>query len=416
MDLSLICIGDELLKGATVNTNAAYIGERLLGIGVIPKFILTVPDAREPLLAALDYALSKTDFVISTGGLGPTADDITKEVVAEKFGRPLHEDGETAVSLRRYWESLKRGAMPSRILNQALVPKDAEVIKNRNGTAPGLHLSGDPLKDGSTKHIILLPGPPAELRPMFKDQVLPIIQSQSKTPLHAELLHVVGLGESTVEDRMTPVIEGVSKLSVAYCASPELVRVFLTSPDRELLHRKTREVMALFEGELLSEGVSSLPQELFVQLKRRNLSFASAESCTGGIIGQSITELPGSSAVYKGGVVAYSNEVKKAALGVDPALFEPGGPGAVSADCAAAMVEGVCAKLGADAGVATTGIAGPDGGTPAKPVGLVFIASRFDGATIVRERHFRGGREQIRHRAAAAAFNLLRRQMLGLEK
>ena len=415
MELCLICIGDELLKGATVNTNMAFIGESLLEIGIIPKYSLVVPDSRQPILDALDDALSKSDFIITTGGLGPTADDITKEVVAEKFGLRLHEDGEIAAGLVHYWDSLKRGIMPSRILNQALVPEGAEVIKNHYGTAPGLHLSGDPLKNGSVKHIILLPGPPAEMRPMFKDQALDIVKEQLKTHLFAELLHVVGLGESTVEDRMIPVIEGHKNLSVAYCASPEYVRVFLTSPDKDFLHKKTREVMALFKGELLSEGVKSLSEDVLFMLKRKMMKLAVAESCTGGIIAQRITDLPGSSAVFKGGVISYSNEVKSGILGVDPSLFELGGPGAVSQECAAAMVEGVCAKLNAEAGMATTGIAGPDGGTATKPVGLVYVASRFGGKTLVRECHFRGGREQIRHRAASAALNLLRRQILGLE-
>lgn len=415
MDICLICIGDELLKGATVNTNMAFIGECLLEIGVIPKYSLVVPDTRQPILDALDDALSKSDFIITTGGLGPTADDITKEVVAEKFGRKLYENGEIAIALVRYWDSLKRGQMPSRILNQALVPDGAEVLKNDFGTAPGLHLCGDPLKNGTAKHIILLPGPPSEMRPMFKNQALPIIKAQLKTPLHAELLHVVGLGESTIEDRMTPVIEGHKNLSVAYCASPEYVRVFLTSPDKEFLHRKTREVMELFKGELLSEGVNSLAGELLLLLKRSDAKLAVAESCTGGIIAQRMTDVPGASAVFKGGVVSYSNEVKSGVLGVDPKIFEFGGPGAVSAECAKEMVEGVCMKLGAGAGMATTGIAGPDGGTAQKPVGLVHIASRFDGRTIVRECHFRGGREQIRQRAASAAMNLLRRQILNLE-
>ncbi len=415
MELSLICIGDELLKGATVNTNMAFIGECLLEIGVIPKYSLVVPDTRQPILDALDDALAKSDFVLTTGGLGPTADDITKEVVAEKFGRKLYENGEIAAGLVRFWNSLKRGQMPSRILNQALVPEGADVIKNNYGTAPGLHLSGDPLGNGSTKHIILLPGPPAEMRPMFKEQAIPLIKAQLDKALHAELLHVVGLGESTIEDRMIPVIEGHKNLSVAYCASPEYVRVFLTSPDKDFLHQKTREVMDLFQGELLSEGVKSLSEEVLLQLKRRKAKLAVAESCTGGIIAQRITDLPGSSAVFVGGVVSYSNEVKSGILGVDQILFELGGPGAVSPECAAAMVEGVCAKLNADAGMAVTGIAGPDGGSAQKPVGLVYIASRFEGKTLVRDGHFRGGREQIRHRAASAALNLLRRQILGLE-
>jgi len=413
MELCLICIGDELLKGATVNTNMAFIGECLLGIGVIPKYSLVVPDTRQPILAALDHAFANADVVITTGGLGPTADDITKEVVAEKFGRRLNENGEIAVSLQHYWNSLKRGPMPSRLLNQSLVPDGADVMKNSCGTAPGLHLSGDPLKNGSVKHIILLPGPPAEMRPMFKEQGIPLIQSLVKKPLHAELLHVVGLGESVIEDRMIPVIAGHPNLSVAYCASPEYVRVFLTSPDQEFLHHKTREVMDLFKGELFLPGCKSFAEELLTLLKRKKSKLAVAESCTGGIIAQRMTDIPGSSSVFNGGVVAYANEVKTAVLGVSGELLEE--YGAVSAECAAAMVEGVCAKLNADAGIAVTGIAGPDGGSVHKPVGLVYAAVRFNGQTIVRDFHHRGGREQIRHRAASSAMNLLRRLMLGLE-
>jgi nicotinamide-nucleotide amidase len=251
------------------------------------------------------------------------------------------------------------------------------------------------------------------MRPMFKDQVLPLLKEQLRTPLYAELLHVVGLGESTVEDRMIPVIEGFKSLSVAYCASPEYVRVFLTSPDKELLHQKTREVMALFKGELLSRDAKTLSEDVLFLLKRKRCKLAVAESCTGGIIAQRVTDIPGCSEVFNGGVVSYANAVKESVLGVGAELLEE--HGAVSPECAAAMVEGVCAKLNAEAGIAVTGIAGPDGGSVEKPVGLVYAAARFEGRTVVRDFHLRGGREQIRHRAASNALNLLRRLILGLE-
>ncbi len=413
MELALICIGDELLKGATVNTNMSFIGECLLEIGVIPKFAIVVPDTKKPLLDALDEAFSKADFVITTGGLGPTADDITKEVVAEKLGRRLYEDGEVVAFIARHWATLKRGPMPSRLLNQALVPNGAEVIKNYFGTAPGLLLKSAPDAGGSSKEVVLLPGPPAELRPMFRDQVIPKIKERLKAPLHSSLLYVSGVPESTVEDRMIPVISGFPKLSVAYCASPEYVKVFLTSPDMELLHLKTEEVMKLFPGELLSQGSKTLSEDILKLLRKRGSKLAVAESCTGGIIAERVTDVPGASDTFVGGVVAYSNDVKISLLGVSPELLQE--HGAVSAECAAAMAEGVCAKLGADAGVAVTGIAGPDGGTVHKPVGLVYVAAKLGDKLAVKELSLRGGREQIRHRAASNALNLLRKLIIGVE-
>lgn len=408
MELSVICIGDELLKGATVNTNMASIGEALLGIGVIPKLEVCVPDAREPLLEALDFALLKSDFVITSGGLGPTADDITKNVVAGRFGMPLVESKEVVEDISSHWKKLKRGPMPPRLLSQALVPEGAQILPNRCGTAPGLLI---PAPGG--KAVLMLPGPPAELVPMFREQGIPVIRARLESPLHAKLLHVVGVPESTVEDRMLPLITGFPALSVAYCASPEHVRVFLTSRDPELVNSKAHEVAALFQGELLSPGFNSLPEELLALMRESGLKLAVAESCTGGSIAESLTAIPGSSDAFLGGVVSYSNDVKASMLGVSQETLKS--KGAVSEECAREMVEGVCARFGAGAGMAVTGIAGPSGGSSAKPVGLVFAAAKCGGRVLVKEWNFRGGREQIRKRAAAAAMNMLRRLCLKLD-
>ena len=402
MKVALLCIGDELLKGSTVNTNLAFLGEQLLRIGIIPELSLEIPDRRDSILKALDYAYSKADTVITSGGLGPTSDDITKDSIAEYFHLPLEKNEQVEAHLTAWWQKLHSGPVPFHWNRQAYFPAGANIIPNRFGSAPGIHL------EWNGKAIFMLPGPPAELHPMFEEGMLERIRKKRKTPVYASLTHVVGIGESIVEERTQPLLrEGIS---VAYCASPGHVKLFFTSKDELLLNQVTREARELFAGDILSEGVSTLPEEILRLLEKRQFTLATAESCTGGMISAQLTAVPGSSAVFLGGAATYSNRLKQLILGVSETTLAKFG--AVSRECAKEMVEGVCSRTGADAGISVTGIAGPSGGTPDKPVGRVYIGVKLHDTTRIFECNFRGGREQVRNQTVARALNELRKLLL----
>ncbi len=400
MKLAVICTGDELLKGSIQNSNLAFLGSVLLENGIVPELSLEVKDTPSDIGFALSAAFSRADTVIMTGGLGPTADDVTKESAAAFFGRTLAEDGPAAAALQRAWNSLKRGDIPSRFLNQAMVPEGSETIPNRFGTAPGVRISDE--KHGT---LYMLPGPPAEMEPMFAKQVLPELLEKLDRRVHSCLLYVAGVPESLVEERMLPVIgPGVN---VAYCASPGLVKLFLSGTDPELVGAKVARAKEIFRDELLSPGVAHPAGEAVRLLRRRGFTLATAESCTGGWIAKEITAVPGASDVFKGGVVSYANELKHEFLGVSEETLSS--CGAVSAECCTEMLNGICGRAKTECGIAVTGIAGPGGGTIEKPVGLVFIGAKAGDKFEITENHFRGGRDQVRAHSVARGLNLLNR-------
>ncbi len=422
MKIGILCIGDELLKGAVVNTNLSYMGQKLLELGLVPELSLEVPDRPGDVVRGLEFAMRCADFIITSGGLGPTADDLTKPSIAEYLGYPLELCNEAAEAIKARWTTLRNAhgwgqnaqhSLPFHFLNQAYVPKGCRVLMNRFGTAPGIYVA---TKEGDRfpgKKIVMLPGPPSELHPMFDDQVLPIVRENMDGKIFSRLFHISGVPESKVEESMQPVIAAFPELSVAYCAAPEFVKLFLSAPDSGILESASGRVRAIFADSLLSDGSRTVAEEVVRLLARAGHKLATAESCTGGMIASLITEIPGASEIYLGSVVPYANEVKTGALGVREATLRTAG--AVSADCAAEMLDGVCGKLGAECGISVTGIAGPGGGTPEKPVGLVYIGVRYLDRVRIMENRFRGSREQIRARTAAVALNTLRRFILGLD-
>ncbi|OGV38411.1 MAG: hypothetical protein A2020_15250 [Lentisphaerae bacterium GWF2_45_14] len=409
MKISIISIGDELLKGSTINTNLAHIGQKLFESGILPINSLTIPDSEKEMRDAFDFAFSLCDVVITTGGLGPTADDVSKDIAASYFGRGFYEDEDSKANIIERWNKLNRKDFPARLLQQAKIPEGAEPIKNITGTAPGIWLeSEDP--DGKPRLLIMLPGPPSELRPMFDDIVMPRLRKRIENPLKSKLFFVAGMAESIVEEKMQPLL--CPELSVAYCASPGNVRLFLSSADNALLRKKIEGVQKIFKKHLLPENCSLPVEHIIGLLRTKNLRLATAESCTGGLIASEITSVSGASDVFTGSVISYANKVKTDVLGVAPETIE--NFGAVSAECASEMVSGVCEKLAADAGIAVTGIAGPGGGTKEKPVGLVFIAVKFYGELVVKRYNFSGTREAIRIRALSMSINMLRELILGM--
>ncbi|MFZ2657231.1 MAG: competence/damage-inducible protein A [Victivallales bacterium] len=409
MRISVLCIGDELLRGSTVNTNLASIGRELGAAALFPAMEMAVKDAAPEIRDALDILFARSDLIISTGGLGPTSDDVTKTVVAEYFGLNLHENAEIAERIRLFWSTRRFGKMPSSVLSQALVPDGAEVLENRTGTAPGLIVRRKDLK----KTIIMLPGPPHEMHPMLMESVIPYLQSVSDEKLYTEIIYMSGIPESSVEEKAAPVISGIPDLSIAYCASPESIKLFLSGRDRELVGKKMKLIRNALREFLLSPGARTIAEDIYFLLKKRKYKLSVAESCTGGMIAASITDIAGSSEMFAGSVVAYGNEWKMKILGVRKTTLEKFG--AVSSQCAKEMVEGACHKFNTEAGISVTGIAGPGGGTKEKPVGLVFIATRYDGGTVVNQYNFPGTREMVRRRAVSSALNQLRRQIISLQ-
>jgi nicotinamide-nucleotide amidase len=310
------------------------------------------------------------------------------------------QDDKTHLALLKLWQKYKAEGRdtPSRFLNQSMIPEGSETIPNRCGTAPGIYLE---CERGT---LILLPGPPMELEPMFAKQVMPILLEKRKKEVHSVLLHVAGVPESEVEERMLSYI--TPKLSVAYCASPGIVKLFLSSPDMDFLRERLLTVKKEFAKELLNPKHGSLQEEVVRLLERNGLTLATAESCTGGLIAERITDISGSSNVFLGSVVSYSNELKEKILHVSSETLEQ--YGAVSTETCHEMLNGIAAATGADIVLAVTGIAGPGGGTVEKPVGLVYTGIRINGENFVTENHFNGNRQQVRERTCAAILNELR--------
>jgi nicotinamide-nucleotide amidase len=406
MKISVLCIGDELLRGSTTNTNLAKIGQLLGAAAMFPVMELAVKDAADSITDGLDILFARSDVIISTGGLGPTCDDVTKTVVAGYFNLKMRRNAEVAEKIKSFWSVRRLGKMPPSVLNQALVPEGAQILENRTGTAPGLIVKND--KTGKT--IIMLPGPPHEMTPMFEEFAVPYLKSVSKDRLYTEVIYVSGIPESCVEEKAAPLISSESGLSIAYCASPESIKVFLSGRRPRLVTEKMKAIKEVLKEFLLSPGSRSVAEDIYFLLKKRKYKLGVAESCTGGMIAAAITDVPGSSEVFSGSAVVYSNDWKMKILGINGKTLEK--YGAVSSQCAREMADSVCVKYDAGAGIAVTGIAGPSGGTETKPVGLVFIATRCNGETVVRQYDFPGTREMVRRRTVSSALNQLRRQIL----
>ncbi len=403
LDIRIICIGNELLKGFTVNTNLANIGRMLTDEGLLVKESLTISDSHQEIVKKLDMLLkSGCDVVITTGGLGPTKDDLTKNAVADYFSLPMSEDAAIRRQLERYWTA-RNCPMPESVLVQALVPKGARCFRNEVGTAPGIVIEAG---FGRTPCVILLPGPPAELIPMFRKYVLPYIASLSPRRTITETVCVSGIPESVVERRVVEALKKLQGIELAYCASTESVKIYITSNDPLRISESRRLLKRGFAGSILPEGLTSPAEHVARLFARKGMSLSFAESCTGGMLAAALTDIPGVSKIFKGSIVSYSNEWKKKFLDIPDSLLKT--HGAVSPECATAMAEALCRKYGSDAGVAITGVAGPSGGTAAKPVGLVYIAARLSGRSAVREYRFPGGRQRVRTRSVSAAFNLLK--------
>ncbi len=404
MHVEVINTGTELLLGHVLNTHLRFLAEALFPLGLRIGRQVTVPDGLV-IREALVEAAARAEILLVTGGLGPTTDDITRDVVADWLGLRLVHDEEIMRAIAERFA--RRGlALSARIGLQALRPPEATVLPNEHGTAPGLYLP----PTARSPHLFLLPGPPRELHPMFTASVLPILQKVLPPRPELAMLNyrTAGLGESAVEELVGAPLLALG-LEVGYCARPGEVDLRLIG-SAEALARAEKIVAAQLGAQLVSRDQSSLEKVIVDRLSARGETLATAESCTGGLLAHRVTNVPGASAVFLEGFVTYANEAKTRALGVDAALLRA--HGAVSREVAAAMAEGARTAAGVDHALATTGIAGPGGGSDAKPVGTVFIALATKlGPTTVEQHRFPTDRETFKDLTAQTALDLLRRRL-----
>ena len=414
MDIELINTGSELLLGRVLNTHQQWIGRRLADRGYEIQRQVAVPDTGDAIRAAVAEACQRVELVITTGGLGPTSDDRTRDLIAAMFDRTLHEDPKLVRHIAGFFE--RRGReMPESVKVQALVPEGAEVIKNEFGTAPGLILRY-PLEGAAEQRgtLVMLPGPPRELRPMFDHQVMPWLESEvlATAGFSCRTLRSVGLGESRVEEQLTPSLEPWLRqgLEIGYCARSGEVDIRLVARGtqaEDLVARAAEVVRRLLERHIYGEDDVKLEEVIVDALSRSGKSLSVAESCTGGFLAHRLTNVPGASKVLKGGFVTYSNEEKTRVLGVNKDTLAT--HGAVSESTAKEMAAGALRAAGTDFAVSITGVAGPGGGSPEKPVGTVFIGvADRDGTQVLRCFH-PVERETFKYMTTQQALELLRR-------
>ncbi len=413
MIAELISVGTEILLGNIVNTNAAFLSEQCAGLGLSLYYQTVVGDNPERLRDTLKLALGRSDVVILGGGLGPTQDDLTKEITAEVFGKELKEDAHTRERIAKAFKL--RGTEPEKITEnnwkQALVPEGARVVDNENGTAPGLIL------EENGKIAILLPGPPNELIPMFRDQIFPYLREKQPEVIVSEMIKICGIGESRVESMVADLIAAQTNPTIAtYAKTGEVhLRVTARAKDegeaRKLIKPMVRELKVRFGGAIYTtkENVT-LEDSVVALLKEGGMSLTTVESCTGGLFTGRLVNVQGASEVLKQGFITYSNKSKRKLVGVKKLTLKEFG--AVSEKTAKEMARGAIMITGSDIAVSITGLAGPDGGTEEKPIGLVYICVSTKDIYKVQEYHFTGNRAKIRESAVVAALTQLRMTIL----
>ena len=413
--VELLAVGTELLLGNTANTDAQMLSQELSALGLNVYYHSVVGDNPERLRRAVELAMSRADVLITTGGLGPTCDDLTKRVVAEAFGKKLVYHSECARAIRDYFAVSGR-VMTDNNLQQAWLPEGCTILENRWGTAPGCAFqSGE-------NYVVMLPGPPRECLPMFREEAAPWLARLSEGVIRSRTLRVFGWGESQVESLLRERMDGLTNPTLApYAKEGEMeLRVTAKAVDERtaeaLITPVEQEVRAVLGGLIYGTGEDILEKVVLEGLRAQGLTLGTAESCTGGLLAKRLTDLPGASAVFRGGVVSYTNEVKANVLGVAQTLLDE--QGAVCADVARAMAQGARRVLGCDVAVATTGVAGPDSDERGNPVGLVYVAMAAPDGCWVRELHLGGARERrdrVRTLAANHGFDMVRRWLTGLE-
>jgi nicotinamide-nucleotide amidase len=415
MNVELITIGDELLLGFTVDTNAAHLARELAAIGIGITRRASVGDVAEDIAAAVGAALDRTGAVITTGGLGPTSDDLTKPSIAALFGRGMRLDEEHLAWMEERWRTRFQRELPASNRLQAMLPEGARKLVNKHGSAPGIWL-----EDERGRWVAMLPGVPREMRGMLSDTLLPLLNERvaaggTPTVVRSRTLRTTGVAESALADKLDPLRGDLGGLALAYLPSPDGVDLRLTARGHpaaetdELLERASTRVRERVGRSIYADGDTDLAAIVLEQCRARGLTLAVAESCTGGLLGARLTAIAGASDVLLGGVIAYANEVKREML--DVAESDLVAHGAVSEPVVRQMAAGVRVRMAADIGVAITGVAGPGGGTPEKPVGTVWLAADIRGELRTLLARLIGDREEIRRRATQSALDLVRRML-----
>lgn len=409
----LIAVGTELLLGNIANTDAQMISQGLSQLGINVYYHTVVGDNPQRVRQAVDIARGRADILITTGGLGPTCDDLTKVAVAQAFGKELVYHEPSAQRIRERFA--QRGTpVTENNFQQAMVPEGCTVLDNDWGTAPGVAFQAD------GTHVLMLPGPPRECAMMFRHRALPYLQKLSDGVIASRTVKTFGIGESAAEALLRDLMNALHNPTLAPYAKPTGTELRITAhaPTREealrLIAPVEEQVKAILGDKVIGVDVDSLEEVCFALLKDRGLTVGTAESCTGGLLAKLLTDLPGSSAVFRGGVVSYTNGVKAGLLGVPQDLLDR--YGAVSPQVAEAMARGAKASLGCDIALSTTGVAGPDADDRGNPIGLVYLGLAWGDQCRVTE--FRAGpveRERVRRQAAQTALDLLRRHLTGLD-
>ena len=414
MNAEIIAIGSELLTPYRQDTNSLYLTERLNQLGIEVIFKTVVGDSSDNLSSAAAIALSRADIVIFMGGLGPTEDDLTREAVAAALGRELHRDESIVQELEKRFTA--RGyKFTSNNLKQADVIAGAVVLSNATGTAPGQWITAE--YKGAEKLILLLPGPPHELKALFESQAMERLRAKVPEQFIATReIKIAMIGESACDARVAPIYKRYSDVQTTILAGAGEVQLHLKCRAASLdeAEQRVEKLVEELEEELgdyvVSDNGDSIEQIVSYYLQMRNATIAVAESCTAGLLAQRLTSISGSSRYFLGGAVVYSNELKTSFADVPPELIEA--HGAVSREVAVALAEGIRRRTGATFGIGITGVAGPTGGTPEKPVGLVFHALASDRGTDVVERSFPGDRKRIRWFASQQALDMVRRKLM----
>lgn len=409
MKAEIIAVGTEILLGDIVNTNAQYLAKELALLGIDVYYQSSVGDNKERLLKAFKDGLDRSDIIITTGGLGPTNDDITKEVACQALNQTLQLHQSSLEKIEKFFNKLGI-EMTENNKKQAYFPKNAIVLDNKNGTAPGAILREN------EKYIIILPGPPKEMKPMFENEAKPYINSITNNTLVSKTLKLFGIGESLLDTKISDIISEQDNPTVAPYISDMELRLRITaksdseSKANSIIEPVVEKIKSRVGEFIYAEDNVSIEAVVSKMLVEKNLTISTAESCTGGLVSSTLINYPGISSVFMEGCVTYSNESKISRLGVNQSTLKV--HGAVSEETAKEMAEGIAKHLGTNVAISTTGIAGPDGGSHDKPVGLVYIGIYINGKTTVNKYIFNGNRQEIRFRATKNALNDLRLRLL----
>lgn len=409
MKACILSVGTELLMGSILNTNTKYLSEKLNAYGVSVLYHCSVGDNPERLKEMFSYYLNDVDMIITTGGLGPTQDDLTKEVISEVLECPLERNQVIYNKIEGFFNHINR-PMTENNAKQALVPTCGIALENDMGTAPGIYIG----KDG--KHIFMLPGPPREMQHLFELHVGPMIAKVKDQVIHSNYIKIFGLGESIVEDKLLSLINGQTNPTIAtYAKRGEIeVRVTAGASSAEganaLIKPVVEEIQEIFGDAIYSTEGGTLAETVSKLLMNEGLTLSVAESCTGGLLAGALTDVPGISAVLQAGFVTYSNEAKNALLGVSEKTLST--HGAVSEETALEMIKGLKEKTATDVAISITGIAGPGGGSKEKPVGLVYIGIAFKDSYEAFKFNFHGNRDRVRGYSVLNALNLIRKKLI----